>query len=669
MKAKKTPARLILPAILILAAFFAGLSAAQEKRPVSPGDLVALRAAGGLNVSPDGKTIAFTVEEPACPENPAQPGDVNIWVVPSDGSEPPRLFAASPKNDSQPRFSPDGRWLAFLSNRGNPREGEKEASNQVYLIRRDGGEAEPLTSVDGEVELFRWSPDGKSIAFTLRDPKTPEERKKEKAQDDAVRVDRDYRFARLWVIEVTTRTAFRLTEQAFHVADFAWSPGGTEIALVVSPTPRLDDVFWRSKLVIADSMTGQVVRTLSEKVSGSPRWSPDGSSLTMLEYTPLRIADLPAVVPSEGGPSRIVLDAYAGTVLGLEWPSDPKRLLVQSLEGTKMSLSSLELETGRMTRLADVQASGASFDTSRDGTTIAYLQESQDSPADVWCLKTGAEPKRLTTLNPQVASLRLGEVKEVSWKNKKDGRTVYGVLITPPGFEQGRLYPTVVQVHGGPRWAWWSGWHGSWHEWGQLLASNGYVVLLPNPRGSDGQGWRFAEANLEDWGGMDFKDILAGVDWLVEGKIADPDRLGIGGWSYGGFMTSWAVGQTNRFKAAVVGAAVTDLFSFHGTTDITPNFLYAYFRDIPYRRRPVYEAHTPMAFVENVKTPCLVLHGERDQRVPPGQGWEFYSALKQLGVPVEMVTYPRETHGIRERAHQRDLLERILAWYNGYLKK
>ena len=219
--------------------------------------------------------------------------------------------------------------------------------------------------------------------------------------------------------------------------------------------------------------------------------------------------------------------------------------------------------------------------------------------------------------------------------------------MTPPDFKPGQAHPTIVEVHGGPEWAWWSGWVGSWHEWAQLLASNGYVVLLPNPRGSTGQGWKFTEANRDDWGGGDFRDIMDGVDYLIGQKIADPNRLGIGGWSYGGFMTSWAVTQTNRFTAAVVGAAVTNLFSFDGTTDITPSFLRYYFLDLPFTRRADYDQHSAMSFLKNCKTPSLILHGEADERVPTSQGWEFYNGLRMLGVPAEMVTYPREHHGFQ----------------------
>jgi dipeptidyl aminopeptidase/acylaminoacyl peptidase len=648
----------------------AGLpAAAEEKHPVTPEDIVAIREALAPVVSPDGSRVAFVVREPADPRKPDPPRNSDIWVVPADGSEPARPFAASPKTETRPRWSPDGRYLAFLSDRGTPAEGEEEATPQIYLLRTDGGEAVALTAVAGEVEEFHWSPDGKSVAFVATDPVPEAERKKKKQKDDAVHVDHDYQFARLWVVGLDDRKPRQVFRQEGQVVDFEWAPDGSELAVAVAPTPRLDDVYWWQKLVVVRLLDGEVVRTLSDRLNGSPRWSPDGKTVAFFEFPPQRIGARLAVVDAAGGSPRVLLDDYAGTLSDLAWMPDSQQLVAGSTETTRAKLLRIDVASGGVTRLADLYADGVNLSVSRDGGTIAYLSESPDAPPDVWCLRTGREPRQLTRLNPQVGSLLLGRQREIQWQNKKDGKTIYGLLFTPPDFQAGRRYPTVVQIHGGPEWVWWQGWYGSWHEWAQLLASHGYVVLLPNPRGSDGQGWRFAAANVEDWGGMDLVDILDGVDQLVAQGIADPDRLGIGGWSYGGFMTSWTVTQTHRFKAAVVGAAVTDLFSFHGTTDITPTFLKDYFRGLPYGRDEVYRKHSAMSFVQNVKTPCLVLHGEADRRVPVTQGWELYSALKQLGVATEMVTYPREEHPIHERAHQADLLARVLDWFDRYLKK
>lgn len=662
----------LLGLVVVLNIVFAFGLWAEEKRAVTPEDLVDIRGVSDVQLSPDGKRVAFVVTEPAHPKKPEKPRDANIWLVPSDGSEPPRPFAASAKRDISPRWSPDSRYLAFLSNRGEPIGEEKEAKNQIYLLRTDGGEAEQLTRVKGGVESFEWSPDGTLIAFTVKDPLTEEELQKQKQRDDAIHVDHDYKYTRLWVVRLSDRQAEQVTKQDLHVTGFAWSPDGSELALTVSSTPRLDDVYWHSSLVVVRRLTGEVVRTLSKNVGGfgaGAEWSPDGQTIAFAEYTPNKIAYWPALVPAAGGSVRHLLKDYPGTIWAAKWAPDSNYLLAESNEGTKAKLLRIDTTTEAITKLAEVLVPGPGFSVSADGRTIAYLNQAGDAPADVWILTVGESPRRLTNLHPQLTSLRLGEVKEITWKNKKDGQSLSGVLITPPDFKPGQPYPTVVQVHGGPMWAWWTGWHGSWHEWGQLLASNGYVVFLPNPRGSTGQDWQFAEANRDDWGGMDFRDIMDGVDYLIEKKIADPERLGIGGWSYGGFMTSWAVTQTDRFKAAIVGAAVTNLFSFHGTTDVTPSFLRTYFLDIPFRRRAAYDNHSAMTFLQNCKTPALVLHGQADFRVPVGQGWEFYNGLKSLGVETEMVVYPREPHGIGERTHQLDLLKRVLAWYDKYLKK
>lgn len=642
----------------------------QEKRALQPEDLVDIRSVEDVRISPDGRAVAFVVGEPASDsKKPEKPRDTNIWIVPTDGSQAARPFVTSPKSDTHPRWSPDGRYLAFLSNRGEPIGEEKETKNQLYLIRGDGGEAEQLTSVKGGVETLAWSRDSQTIAFTVRDARSDDEEKKRKEGQDQTYVDHDYKFARVWVMSLSDRKPQQVTKQDLDITGLAWSPDGSELALLASATPRTDDRYWHTKLVVVRRETGEVVRTLSEHAGGEVKWSPDGLTLAFQEYTPALIATWLAVVPAAGGPARYLLKDYPGTVRRFEWEPDSKRLIAEVNERTRDRFVRIDVASGTTTQLpVETILPGPEFSISADGRTIAYELQAPDMPSEVWAYRVGESPRRLTHLHPQAASWRLGEVKEVSWKNKKDGQTLYGVLVTPPDYKAGQPYPTIVEVHGGPQWAWWNGWLGSWHEWAQLLASHGYVVFLPNPRGSTGQGWQFAEANRDDWGGGDFQDIMDGVDYLIEQKIADSSRLGIGGWSYGGFMTSWAVTQTRRFKAAVVGAAVTNLFSFNGTTDITPSFLRNYFINLPFFRRPAYDGHSAMTYLKRCRTPSLVLHGEVDERVPVTQGWEFYNGLKMLGVPTEMVVYPREHHGFKERAHQIDLLTRVLAWYDKYLK-
>jgi dipeptidyl aminopeptidase/acylaminoacyl peptidase len=273
--------------------------------------------------------------------------------------------------------------------------------------------------------------------------------------------------------------------------------------------------------------------------------------------------------------------------------------------------------------------------------------------------------QQLTNHNPQVAGWKLGKVQEISWTSSKDGRKIYGVLILPPDYMAGSPYKTIVHAHGGPFEAWQTGWLGTWYEWAQLLASHGYVVLDPNPRGSQGQGVAFQEANYMDWGGGDFQDVMDGIDSLVRQGIADPHRLGIGGWSYGGYMTSWAVTHTDRFKAAVAGAAVTDLYPMSTTTDISPSFLTEFFGNFAADRK-IYDEHSAMHWIERCHTPTLVLHGAADERVPTFQGEELYHGLQLLGRESQLVLYPREPHIFTEREHEIDSLQRIVDWFDSH---
>jgi dipeptidyl aminopeptidase/acylaminoacyl peptidase len=298
---------------------------------------------------------------------------------------------------------------------------------------------------------------------------------------------------------------------------------------------------------------------------------------------------------------------------------------------------------------------------------LTFLGDSPSAPHEVYAY-ANSKAEALTSTNPQVANWSLGSQREITWTNPKDHRKVHGVVVLPPDYHEGTHYKTVVHIHGGPEEAWTIGFNGNWYNYATMLASHGYVVLLPNPRGSDGQGPDFTEANFQDWGGGDFGDIMAGVEYLNAQGITDPARMVVGGWSFGGFMTSWTVTHTDRFKAGMVGAAVTDLYSMATTTDISPSFEDSYFGALS-GNFEVYDKHSPVRFVANCHTPVLVLHGEADPRVPLSQGQEFYHALHFLGKDAVMITYPREPHIFTEREHQIDSLSRILAWYDSHTSK
>jgi len=483
-----------------------------QAQTITPEDILSIRELSDIQLSPDGKQVAFVITEPAASNT--QPRISNIWSMPVDGRESPRPLDPSLINARSPRWSPDGKTLAFLSDRA-----------QIYLLGAGEANAVQLTSVPGGVEDFEWSPDGKTIAFVARDQPTRDEQEK-----DAIEIDRHLKYSRLWISSVSDRKAVQVTKQDFEIFELAWSPKGDELALVVAPTPKPEDSLNLS-LIVVNRSTGEVARTLSKLVNltGALKWSPDGRLISFYEGPPTKeYASWVSVVPAGGGPSRALLKDYAGSVLRLEWLPDSKHLMAQSVEGTHQVLMTVDVATGDTRKLTDIVHSQWNVGFSTNGTTTAYFSQSVGSPSDIWIFNTDAPPRKITNFNPQTAKWKLGKLREVKWKNSKDGLLRRGVVITPPGYQQGQLYPTIINTHPGDT-AWWMGWHGSkWWDWGQLLASNGYVVFLPNTRGVTGEGGRMHQT-IADWGGMAFQDLIDGVDYLVAQKIADPNRLGIGG--------------------------------------------------------------------------------------------------------------------------------------------
>jgi dipeptidyl aminopeptidase/acylaminoacyl peptidase len=636
--------------------------------PLTPADVLSIRDIRELQLFPDGKKVVFVVREPGDPKLPRKPRTANMWMVLTDGSEPPHPLLPNLNNASSPRWSPDGRWLAFLSDGGESGNNEPAATIQVYLLRSDGGKAERLTSVPGRVEDFKWSPDSKTIAFIARDQPTANDQERQAAGEDAIEVDRNFKYSRLWVTDLLDRKAVQITKQDFEINEFSWSPSGDEIALVVARTQKPEDSLLLS-LVVLNRSTGEVARTLSTNaspISGLLRWSPDGRSILFLEGPPTKeFASWLAIAPAAGGPVRPLLKNYSGTVLAAEWTPDSQHLLAQSIEGTRQVLLTIDTASGTRRKLADVVQTIWEYSFSTNGQTIVYNAQSSESPSDIWALTKDGQPRKLTDFNPQTKSWHLGRVREVEWKNSRDGLTRRGILITPPDYQSGRPYPTVVNTHPGDT-AWWVGFHAKWWAWGHLLASNGYVVFLPNTRGVTGEGGHL-HSTIAAWGGMAFQDLMDGVDHLVAQKIADPNRLGIGGWSNGGFMTEYAITHTTRFRAAVAQAGHSDFFSLYGTSDIRAS-LRATTPDSPYYNRKSYDDYSPITLIRNCRTPTLLIHGIGDRGVPVGQSYEFYTGLKDVGVETEMVVYPREGHSIQEYGHQLDVQKRVMAWFDKHLK-
>ncbi|HEY9125866.1 MAG TPA: S9 family peptidase [Acidobacteriaceae bacterium] len=694
-------------ASMAIAGAWVGVGCYAQNHVIEPVDIAGMKRIESPKISPDGKKIAYSV---VTPQTAGKPHDEHIWIVDADHPGSAQLFISGAGMDTAPAWSPDGQHLAFLSNRPNPmakpgspyhfmlapgnypadipkdriapRQGEHPSAKnsesndaaesgdndkpmQLWEISLNGGEAEPLTYLPGNIRSFRWSHDGKHIAFIRTDTDAPAEHKRKESKDDREIMDGEYHFDRLWVYDVESRQARLLTRQDANIDTIDWSPDDTVILSRVSPTPRLDD-YWRVSVVETfDGMTG-AVRDVIEKNSGylTPVYSPDGKQIAYSRFTEKRITDMHLVRDLATGRDIKLEDKLDGTLAELRWAA-AHTLLVNAYVHAHTEAHLFDTSSLAVTPVKGLPLTALELDLSKDGDAISFLGETPTQPAEVSIVRNGSM-QVLTTTNPQTAQWALGEQKEVEWKNPKDHRAVYGVLTLPPGYSQGKRYKTAIHLHGGPEEAFTVGFSADWYNYALLLASQGYVVLQPNYRGSAGQAIDFTEGNYRDWGGSDFADMMAGVDWLVKEGYADPDRMVIGGWSYGGFMTSWAVTHTDRFKAAMAGAAVTDIYSMAITTDIAPSYLDSYMGKFAASLDEL-DRHSPVRFAANCHTPVLVLHGQADARVPLAQGQEFYHALRFHGREAEMVTYPREPHIFHEQQHQIDSLTRELEWFARHL--
>ena len=663
--------------------------ASQDRKTIEPIDLVNLKTVSNAQISPDGTVIAYLLDANQ---------KTTLWTVSTDGKSTPRPFVSDDGSTSSPAWTPDGKFLTFLSSRENllrgresfhfsfsnadgheerlPGAGNTETlapsetgpSQQIWMMSLHGDDAVPLTDMPGGIRKFKWSRDGRLLAFVRRDPETKALAERHANKADEIEVDKNYRFNRLWVFDMATRHARLLTRRDFNLVDFDWSPDGKQLAATVSPTPRVNDVENVLNVVVIDTATGRVDKTLPGHAGKrTVRWSPTGPVLAFFKLAPTTDTAIPVLYNLDSETETAIAANIPTTIEDMVWDKRGGSLTASALEGATFHLLKIDARSGAGFESDRLPGSPGKLSASADGGSIAYVQETQDHPGEIYVRSHGRE-RRLTDANPQVENWNLGTEEPLTWTSSRDGKSIHGVLLLPPGYDKNLRYKTVVHLHGGPTSAWDLGFHGTWYDWGRVLASHGYVVLLPNPRGSDGNGESFSEAIDRDWGDAELQDILDGVDLLISRHIADPDRLGIGGWSYGGYLTAWAVTHTDRFKVAVAGATISDLISMATTTDIAPDFLTRFYGDLA-SHRELYDAHSPIRFLEHCHTPTLVLHGEADARVPISQGEEFYNGLRFLGRETQMVRYPREWHFFDEPGHQRDSMERMLRWYDSHLDR
>jgi dipeptidyl aminopeptidase/acylaminoacyl peptidase len=530
-----------------------------------------------------------------------------------------------------------------------------------------------VVATPGKVSQVAWSPNGESIAFVMPDSATEAESKRAEQHDDPQILDHDLKFDRLCVADIATGSWRPVTLGAVHVWEFDWSPDGQQFVLLTAPRPG-DDGWFDAELSVVASSGGEPKQLIKTgKQFAMPRWSPDGRYVAYISCTwsdPGLVGGDLFVMDWRNDKVRNLTEGDPLSVTCFAWQQPSGRLLFMAHAGGNVSLSEVDSDHANIRqRWSDAftfaERSQPKFSLGGQDDLIAVAREDPMRPRDIWVWSTACGWKQVTRLHPECSSIRLGLTSDVHWQSP-DGRRIQGLLIRPPNYDRGSRLATVVQVHGGPANVWPHRVTASWHDWGQLLATRGYAVFLPNFRGSFGWGTEFTEANLGDMGGGDYSDIMGGIEQLIEAGIADPQRLGICGWSYGGFMTAWAITQSNRFRAAVMGAGISNWISFHGTAEIS-TWDRLFWRDDPHDWTGRYAQFSPMARVQRVSTPTLIVHGGNDCCVPVTQSREFYRALRDLRVPAELVIYPREGHAIQERAHQRDLLNRVVAWFEHWL--
>ncbi|MFQ6113967.1 MAG: prolyl oligopeptidase family serine peptidase [bacterium] len=653
----------------------------QAKRPVQLEDLFSWKQLTEIRLSPleeaGEKLVAFVVRQASSEENR---WISQIWLVFTKPGSKAWQITRNPKGAFSPRWSPDGQWLAFLAIRGE----KEKAKAQIHLVPRLGGEPEQITEHPSGISSFDWSHDGKYFYFLAKDPLSEAERKRIEKKDDAKEVEKKFQYAHLYTLDIQTHTRRRITEGPYHIFEFELSPDGRTLAFAAAPTPLLNYID-KSELYTVSVNGGPLQRlTNNNGMESQLKWSPDGKWITFVldatsdgVYRYVAPSRLFAVAAAGGEPILLTGNIKTGLSFYGDYFWDPRGHYIDLLinAGVKNRAVRLNIHQkngalipGKYRVLYEDNGILGHWDHDPEGKWAAYSFQAPQHPPEVFFgrLEKLSQARQLTDLNPQIKTLELTKHTVLHWTSP-DGQDVEGILYYPLHYEPGKVVPLIVDIHGGPFSADRLVFEMNYGSPVHLYAAHGYATLMVNYRGSSSYGEEFGRAIVGHYYEYDVMDILAGVDHLVNIGIVDSNHLGIKGWSNGGILTAWITTETDRFKAAVPGAGDVNWISDFGNADIAVPFDREYFGGRPWENLSHYIEKSPIFRMKNVKTPTLILFGENDVRVPIGQGYEHFRALKELGKTVEFVVFPREGHGLREITHQRTKVQKELAWFDKYV--
>ncbi len=653
---------------LLLAAFFFLPLLITGQKNWTPEQCLKIKNISAVRVSPDGSKVAYTVREAVMTDDRSE--YINqVWICNADGSNHIQL-TKNDKGSSNPQWSPDGKWIAFTSSRDN--------KTNLYLLPVGGGEAEKITDVKTGVGNYQWSHDGSMIAFTMNDAAGDKEEKNKKAKNDWYFMDEEIKQNRLYVLWLNEKdTAGKrkqkpLTKENYNVNAFDWSPDGKSIVYSHGKSPEANDNVY-SDVSLIEIESGNI-KSIAATGAGesNPQFSPDGKMIVYycstdpVDWSGPRHAKIYSLADGKTWRLKATPDENFG-ILG--WTTDSKNILCSEPNRTLSSVYTLSVDGKTITEwtrgLKDL-IGGVNLNTTASHVGF-ILQNSTQLPEAYISTVSNFSPVKITNINAEYAGNPLPKTEVIKWKGA-DGREIEGLLTYPLNYQPGQKVPMILNVHGGPAGVFQqscvAGNSGTYPI--AAFAEMGYAVLRPNPRGSSGYGAEFRMANRADWGGKDFLDLMAAVDFVIKLGVADENKMGVMGWSYGGFMSSWIVGHTDRFKAASIGAPVVDL-SHQNLTDDIEGFLPSYFKTDPWNDWSLYDAHSPLRFVQNVKTPVMLQHCEGDQRVPISNGIMFYNALRRRHVPVRMLAMPRQGHGPVEPTMVLKTMQSNMEWFEKYI--